>query len=234
MLWRVWIVGQTQWLERDLVKGLEGEGFAVTKVVGMQTFLDHVSERGLPHLAVVDVSPVDGAGLDVVSALSDRGLPVVAIGPATPSMVIEALERADDALSASVATAELAARILRILSSFTDHSYAGSPILEVDERLKVDYAANSLIVEGNQIPLTPIESRLLHTLMKYRGGAVDSRTLLLRVWSSSEAYEDTLRVHLHRLRYKLEVDPRRPRYIVTDRGVGYAFLPSPTEKGRGD
>jgi DNA-binding response OmpR family regulator len=149
-------------------------------------------------------------------------------------VTIKSLDRADDAVGSSVKAVELAARILRILGRFTDHSYAGNPILEIDQRLKVDYTSNSLIVEGNQTPLTPIESRLLHTLMKYRGHVVDSRTLLLRVWSSDEAYEDTLRVHIHRLREKLEVDPHHPKYIHIDRGVGYSFLPSPTERQRDD
>jgi DNA-binding response OmpR family regulator len=233
MLWHVWVVEQTQWLERDLAKGLEAEGFAVTEVIGSQGIPDLVAQNGLPHLAVVDVSPADGAGLDVISALSNRGLPVVAIGAAVPRVAIKALEWADDAVSSSVEAVELAARILRILGRFTDYSYVGNPTLEIDQRLKIDYTSNSLIVEGNPIALTPIESRLLHTLMKYRGHVVDKRTLLLRVWSSSETYEtyeDTLRVHIHRLRHKLEVDPRHPKYIHIDRGVGYAFLPSPTER----
>jgi ActR/RegA family two-component response regulator len=75
MLWHVWIVQQTQRLERDLVKSLEAEGFAVAELVGSQGIRDLVAQNRLPHLAVVDVSLADGAGLAMVSALSNRGLP---------------------------------------------------------------------------------------------------------------------------------------------------------------
>ena len=69
----------------------------------------------------------------------------------------------------------------------------------------------------------PVLRRLLHTLMQHKGRVVDGKTLIARVWNSDTIYEDTLRVHIHRLRSKLEVNPRKPKYILTERGIGYSF-----------
>ena len=74
---------------------------------------------------------------------------------------------------------------------------------------------------------------MLHVLLRNATRVVENRMLIARVWPSEEVYEDTLRVHMHRLRRKLEADSHHPHYIRTERGVGYRFTQRPPEL-RGD
>jgi DNA-binding response OmpR family regulator len=82
--------------------------------------------------------------------------------------------------------------------------------------------------------LTPTESILLHVLLRNAGRVVENRMLIARVWPSEEIFEDTLRVHMHRLRRKLEADSHHPHYIRTERGVGYMFTIRLSEDGNED
>jgi DNA-binding response OmpR family regulator len=136
---------------------------------------------------------------------------------------VQSLQRADDFVRLPVAPAEVAARIRSILRRISNFGYASSPVVAIDERLQLDYRHRAIIVAGEQIGLTPTECSLLSVLMLHRGRVVDSRTLILRTWTRTDIYEDTLRVHIHRLRQKLEPDPRKPAYLLTERAVGYRF-----------
>ena len=84
-------------------------------------------------------------------------------------------------------------------------------------------------INGKAYGLTPTESILLHVLLRNASRVVENRMLIARVWPSEEVYEDTLRVHMHRLRRKLEADSHHPHYIRTERGVGYMFTARPPE-----
>ena len=81
-------------------------------------------------------------------------------------------------------------------------------------------------MHGETKKLTPIENALLHVLLKHRGKVVDADTLIERVWRSDPTVSDrnVLRVHIHRLRQKLEGEDSISPIIVTERGVGYAFV----------
>jgi DNA-binding response OmpR family regulator len=103
--------------------------------------------------------------------------------------------------------------------------YALDPVMQVDERLGVDFAQQSAIIDGRAVSLTPTESKLLYILMRNAGRIVSTEFLLRRLWPLEEVFEDTLRVHVYRVRQKIEADPAQPRYIVTERGLGYSFLP---------
>ena len=80
-------------------------------------------------------------------------------------------------------------------------------------------------MDGRPVPLTSTETKLLYVLMRNAGRVVATDFLLRRLWPSDEVFEDTLRVHVHRLRGKIEPEPSRPRYVVTERGSGYRFPP---------
>ena len=73
------------------------------------------------------------------------------------------------------------------------------------------------------VALTATETKLLYVLMRSAGRVVGTDFLLRRLWPSDEVFEDTLRVHVHRLRAKIEAAPGRPRYVLTERGSGYLF-----------
>ena len=78
--------------------------------------------------------------------------------------------------------------------------------------------------------VSPQQSQiLLHVLLRNAGRVVENRMLIARVWPSEDVFEDTLRVHMHRLRRKLESDSHHPHYVRTERGVGYMFTIRPPE-----
>ncbi|HYG62508.1 MAG TPA: response regulator transcription factor, partial [Thermoanaerobaculia bacterium] len=118
---------------------------------------------------------------------------------------------------------EMVARVERVLRRIGDFAYTLDPLIRVDDRLSVDFAHQKVLVEGTAVPLTSTESKLLYVLMRQAGRVVPTEFLIRRLWPSEETFEDTLRVHIHRLRGKIEPDPARPRYVVTERGVGYRF-----------
>jgi len=98
-------------------------------------------------------------------------------------------------------------------------------VTKVDDRLAVDFAHQRVIVEGQSVQLTPTETKLLYLLMRNAGHIVTTDFLLRRLWPRDEVFEDSLRVHVHRLRQKIEPVPAQPRYVNTERGVGYSSPP---------
>jgi DNA-binding response OmpR family regulator len=174
---------------------LESAGFEVWGAESGEEALELLDDRGLPHLAVIDIMlpGLDGLGL------SRR------IGePFSPS--------------------ELTARVKRVLRRIGDFSYTLEPVVEIDGHLAIDFVRQKAVTDGRPVALTPTETKLLYILMNQAGKTVPTEHILARLWPGEEADENTLRVHVHRLRQKVERTPSRPHYVVTERGVGYSFL----------
>ena len=87
----------------------------------------------------------------------------------------------------------------------------------------MDFRTSTRWSAGRSIFLTPTETKLLYLLIRNAGRIVTTDFLLRRLWPMEEMFEDTLRVHVHRLRQKIEPLTSRPRYILTERGIGYSF-----------
>jgi DNA-binding response OmpR family regulator len=224
--WHILVVEDDKDIHRLLNDNLQMAGLEVSSVYDARSALELIEREGLPHLAIVDIRlpDKDMDGLDLAEELTQRSVPVIIITAYdSPKTVLDSLRFADDYVRKPFEPDEVTSRVRRVLSRIGDFSYAKSPMLDVDERVQFDYTNNNLVIDDERVNLTPIESRLLHTLMQHRGNVVDGRALIARVWSSDNIYEDTLRVHIHRLRSKLEVDPRHPKYILTERGIGYSF-----------
>jgi DNA-binding response OmpR family regulator len=134
---------------------------------------------------------------------------------------------ADDFLVQPFGLGELQIRVRMVLDRLPVIDYDSEPIVRVDENLSIDFAHNRIVVAGKGVGLTPTESILLHVLLRNAPRVVQNHTLLSRVWSAEDVFEDTLRVHMHRLRRKLEADSHYPHYIRTERGVGYRFTQRP-------
>jgi len=138
--------------------------------------------------------------------------------------VVQAIESfAEDYVRKPFNTRELVARVERVCRRIGDFGYTLKPVIRVDERLSVDFAHQRVTVDGRPVPLTATESKLLYVLMRQAGKPVGTDFLLRRLWPSEEVFEDALRVHVHRLRGKIEPTPGQPRYVVTERGTGYCF-----------
>jgi DNA-binding response OmpR family regulator len=137
---------------------------------------------------------------------------------------VSAIEQyAEDYMTKPFNGGELAARVRRVLRRVGDFAYTLDPLTKVDERLQVDFAGQRAVIEGEDVSLTPTETKLLYILMRNAGRTVTTDFILRRLWPLEVAYEDRLRVYVHRLRRKIEYADSEPRYILSERGTGYLF-----------
>jgi DNA-binding response OmpR family regulator len=159
----------------------------------------------------------------IVQQFSD--LPVIMLTAIDQEeIVIQGLERfAEDYIVKPFRPRELVARVRRVLRRIADFTYALGPLIPIDNRLSIDFVRQQAIIADDTVALTPIETKLLYILVRNSGRVVTTDFLLRRLWPLEEAFEDALRVHVYRLRQKIEAKPAEPRYIVTERGVGYIF-----------
>jgi DNA-binding response OmpR family regulator len=189
-----------------------------------------VSERGLPHLALVDILLPGLDGMALAHQLHEwSDLPIVMLTSVDEQeTVVQAIERfAEDYIRKPFNPREMVARVERVFRRIGDFAYALQPVVQVDERLSIDFAHQRALTAGREVTLTSTETKLLYVLLRSAGRVVATDFLLRRLWPSDEVFEDTLRVHVHRLRSKIEPEPSRPRYVVTERGAGYRFPAAP-------
>jgi len=211
----------------QLVKNkLNAEGFDVLTAFSGSQALKIMKERGLPHLAIVDLMMPEMDGFEfcrTVQQFSD--LPIIMLTAVDQEeVVIQGLEDyAEDYITKPFSPRELVARVRRVLRRIGDFAYALQSVMQVDNRLEIDFVQQKVIINKQPITLTPIETKLLYILMRNAGRPTTTDFLIRRLWPSEEVYEDTLRVHVHRLRQKIEANPTKPRYVITERGTGYSF-----------
>ena len=104
--------------------------------------------------------------------------------------------------------------------------------IRVDDRLEIDFRTREVIVDGERISLRPTEYRLLYHLVNNAGWVMTHEMLLSKVWGYEYREEaGLLRLYITYLRKKIEPDPGNPRYIFTERGVGYRFVDFRGEDG---
>ena len=216
---------------RRLVQAsLEPEGFSVALAEDAAAAERWISGHGLPHLAVVDIGLPDGSGLDLcreVQTFADLAV-VMITADSREETLVEAIDQvAEDYIVKPVKPRELAARVKRVLRRLGSGGWTHGREVVVDDHLTLLLAEKTARVDGDEVSLTPTETKLLHVLARQPRRTVSTGFLLQRLWPLEEIYEDTLRVHVHRLRRKIEPDPSRPSYLITQRGRGYSFLPLP-------
>ncbi len=137
--------------------------------------------------------------------------------------VVQVIELyAEDYVTKPFSPNELVARVRRVLRRLGDFTYTLAPLTVVDDNLQVNFSECNAFVGGEQVSLTPTETKLLYILMRNSGQIVTADFLLRRLWPREIAFEDRLRVYVHRLRKKIEPDSDR-QYIISERGIGYRF-----------
>jgi DNA-binding response OmpR family regulator len=229
---RIMAIDDNTYTLRLVEYALRDAGFRVMPAVSGEAALDLLDKEGLPDLAVVDLHMPGISGFEFshrVHQYSD--LPVImltAVGQ--EATVLEGLERhAEDYIVKPFNAGELVARVRRVLRRIGEFDYDLAPQTRVDERLLIDFPNRLALVNGEEVALTPTETKLLYILMRRGGETVPTDYILRRLWPMEAVFEDRLHVHLHRLRRKIEdkKDKSRPRYIVSERGAGYSFHGGP-------
>lgn len=206
---------------------LELDGYAVTAASSGEEALKLVQRFGVPHLALVDYNMPPGMnGFAFARALRAFGdIPIIMLTAVDDAdKIVSSLEEfADDYIVKPYNPPELTARVRRALDRVSDFAYTLHKEETIDGRLAIDFAERRAVVDGSAVSLTPIETRILHLLIRNTGRIVTTESLLQRLWPEEDAPEDRLHVHIHRLRRKIEPDADEPQYIMSEWGQGYRF-----------
>ncbi|MBK9797212.1 MAG: response regulator [Holophagaceae bacterium] len=209
-------------MRRFLRVALEGSGYRYGEAAtGQEGLAMAVQLR--PEAILLDLGLPDMDGLELVRRLREWSqTPVIVIsarGQETDK--VAALDAgADDYLTKPFGTRELLARI-RVALRHAGPEAAEEPVFELD-RWRVDLAKRQVLVEGQEVHLTPLEYSLFTTLIRHAGRVVTHRQLLKEVWGGAAGAQPLyLRVYMTQLRHKLEEEPSRPKYLQTEPGVGY-------------
>lgn len=221
------VIEDEQSIRRFLRASLTNEGYRVGEATSAEEGLRMATSQP-PDLVILDLGLPDLDGQDVLQRLREwYTAPIVVLSARDQeSQKVKALDHgADDYVSKPFGVGELLARIRTALrhSQRTDSQETTVCIGE----LSVDLAARIVTCKGEEVHLTPLEYKLLVTMIKHAGKVLTHRFLLREVWGPQDSQENHyLRVFVASLRRKLEDDPARPKYIVTEQGVGYRFSPA--------
>lgn len=206
---------------------LELEGFQVGTAAAAPEALDWIRKNGLPHLAIVDIMMPGINGIELAREVQKfADLPVIMLTAVDEqATVVSTIEQvAEDYITKPFNPKELVARVKRLMRRIGDFGYTLAPVTRIDDYLSIDFVHQKATAGGKPVSLTPTETKLLHILIRSHRRTVTTDYLLRRIWPLDEVFEDTLRVHVHRLRQKIEPQPSSPKYLVTQRGAGYSFL----------
>jgi two-component system KDP operon response regulator KdpE len=184
-----------------------------------------VAAQQPPDLIILDLGLPDVDGQDVLRQLREwLKAPIIILSARDQEkQKVTALDHgADDYLTKPFGTAELLARIrVALRHASKSGSDADSSVFTTGD-LKVDLSDRRVFVKGEEVHLTPLEYKLLTTLVKHAGKVLTHRFLLNEIWGPLHARETHyLRVFMASLRRKIEADPAEPRFLLTEQGVGY-------------
>ena len=211
-------------IRRFLRATLTGQGY---KLFEASTGADGVVEVGSrqPDVVIIDLGLPDMDGLDVIRRVREwSGVPIIVLSARGQERdKVAALDAgADDYVSKPFSAGELLARIRVALRHTAGASHEGDDAVFKAGELRVDLLHRQVLVGEKQVYLTPIEYKLLTTLVRHAGKVVTHQQLLREVWGPSHTEQTHyVRVYMAHLRHKLEAEPARPRYLLTEPGVGY-------------
>jgi two-component system, OmpR family, KDP operon response regulator KdpE len=215
-------------IQRFLRAALPGHGFRLATAATAAEALDRIVNLR-PDVVLLDLGLPDRDGLELLRELRGwSSVPVVILSARDREhdKVIALDAGADDYVSKPFGVEELLARLRVALRHATSSGSGEPPIFESGE-LRVDVAARIVTVAGREVHLTPIEFKVLALLVRYAGKVLTHRQILRAVWGPEYGDEaHYLRVYVAQLRRKLEPEPARPRWLLTEPGVGYRLRPS--------
>jgi DNA-binding response OmpR family regulator len=205
---------------------LELEGYQVSCANNGQEALRKVTEE-LPDIIILDVMMPDMDGFETLQRIREvSNVPVIMLtvkGGDTDK--VRGLDLgADDYVTKPFSPKELASRVKAVIRRATTPGPVPKTEIRVDNDLSIDFGRRKVIVRGKEVHLRPTEYRLLYHLVSNAGHVLTHETLLRKVWGYDYRDEDQyLWLYVTYLRQKLEDNPKQPKYILGERGVGYRF-----------
>ncbi len=229
---RILVVDDEERMVRFIRMNLEHDGFQVIEAFNGKQALDKL--RDTPDLVLLGVMMPDIDGFEVLENIREvSSIPVIMLtAKGEEDDRVRGLELgADDYITKPFSPRELVSRVKAVLRRTESMSGSMHGLIEVDNRLKIDFDRREIWLEGKLVKLRPTEYRLLFHLVQNAGWVVSHDQLLQKVWGYE--YRDEphyVRLYINYLRQKLEKDPADPKYILTERGVGYRFVDFRREK----
>ena len=225
--YKILAVDDEKRMVRFIQLNLEQDGFQVVTAYNGSEALEQVRTQ-LPDLILLDIMMPDINGFEVLKKIREvNTVPVIMLtAKGEEDDRIQGLELgADDYITKPFSPRELVSRIRAVLRRTESFKEDQIDLINVDDRLTIDFSRREVWVEGKKVDLRPTEYRLLYHLVKNAGWVNTHEQLLSKVWGFE--YQDEphyVRLYVNYLRKKLEKDPSNPRYILTERGVGYRFV----------
>jgi len=222
---RILVVDDEERIVRFIRLNLEQDGFQVVEAFTGKQAMEKL-RQALPDLILLDVMLPDLDGFEVLRMVRENhDVPIIMLTAKTEEDDrVRGLELgADDYVTKPFSPRELVSRVRAVLRRTEGRETQG--VIEVDDRLKIDFDRRQVWVEGKLVKLRPTEYRLLYHLVQNAGWVVTHDQILAKVWGYE--YRDEphyVRLYVNYLREKLEKDPANPKYILTERGVGYRFV----------
>jgi two-component system KDP operon response regulator KdpE len=224
---RILVVDDEERMVRFIRLNLEHDGFRVIEAYNGTQAIEKVRSN-LPDLVLLDIMMPDIDGFEVLRIIREVStIPVIMLtAKGEEDDRVRGLELgADDYITKPFSPRELVSRVKAVLRR-TETSGGGTHgVIKVDNRLKLDFDRREVWVNDALVQLRPTEYRLLYHLVQNAGWVISHDQLLAKVWGYE--YRDEphyVRLYINYLRKKLEEDPANPKYILTERGVGYRFV----------
>jgi two-component system KDP operon response regulator KdpE len=224
---RILIVEDERRMARFIRLNLEHDGFQVTEAFLGQDAIQQLRDA-LPDLILLDVMLPDIDGFQVLEMIREiNDVPIIMLtAKGEEDDRVRGLELgADDYVTKPFSPRELVSRVRAVLRRSEALKATTHGQIEVDDRLKIDFNRRRVWVHGEVVNLRPTEYRLLYHLVQNAGLVLTHDQILVKVWGYE--YRDEphyVRLYVNYLRKKLEEDPSSPKYILTERGVGYRFV----------
>jgi len=221
------VVDDEERMARFVRLNLEHDGFQVVEAYrGIEAI--HKLRDSMPDVVLLDVMMPDLDGFEVLKLIREVSqVPVIMLtAKGEEDDRVKGLELgADDYITKPFSPRELVSRVRAVLRRTEASGFSSREVYEVDENLKMDFSRREIWVGGKLVKLRPTEYRLLYHLVQNAGWVMTYDQLLSKVWGYE--YRDEphyVRLYVNYLRQKIEKDPANPRYILTERGVGYRFI----------
>ena len=224
---QILVVDDEERMVRFIRLNLEHDGFQVTEAFNGQGAMDKLRQT-LPDLILLDVMLPDIDGFEILRLVRENhDVPVIMLtAKGEEEDRIQGLELgADDYVTKPFSPRELVSRVKAVLRRTESSRGQTTELIEVDERLRIDFERREVWVDDELVKLRPTEYRLLYHLVQNAGWVITHDQILAKVWGYE--YRDEphyVRLYVNYLRQKLEKDPANPEYILTERGVGYRFV----------